>query len=115
MQQPHPPIVVGGNSEGSFRRAVEQGNGWYGYGLDVEDAKRAIALLRVAAVKYPRPAELGEMEISVNPRVPVDRATAQRFVELGVHRLILSAPQNADVPAVEGFVQAVGSSLVGQV
>src|SRR6266849_5583208 len=29
------PIVVGGRTPPAFRRAVTQGNGWYGFGLDV--------------------------------------------------------------------------------
>jgi probable F420-dependent oxidoreductase len=28
VQQPHPPIWVGGNSRGAIRRAVERGDGW---------------------------------------------------------------------------------------
>ena len=47
-QQPHPPIVVGGNSPGAYRRAVEQGNGWFGYGLDLDETGRSIADLREA-------------------------------------------------------------------
>src|SRR5262247_1650051 len=34
-QRPHPPIVVGGRTALAFRRAVQQGNGWYGFALDL--------------------------------------------------------------------------------
>jgi probable F420-dependent oxidoreductase len=33
-QRPHPPILIGGNSDGALRRIVEVGDGWLGYGLD---------------------------------------------------------------------------------
>jgi probable F420-dependent oxidoreductase len=115
VQQPHPPIVVGGNSPGAYRRAVEQGNGWYGYGLDLEETRRSVAGLREAAKGHPRPAALGELEITVAPHVPVDGATAQQFSELGVHRLILSPPQSVDSHAAERFIETVGSTLVGRV
>ena len=115
VQQPHPPIVVGGNSHGAFRRAIEQASGWFGYGLDLEETARAIADLHETAKRYSRSAALGELEISVAPRVPVDRATAQRFSELGVHRLIVAPPQNADAAAATRFIETVGSTLVGEV
>jgi probable F420-dependent oxidoreductase len=115
VQQPNPPIVIGGLSEEAYRRAVRQGNGWFGYGLDLEDTKRAIAALREAAVKYPRPAALGELEITVAPKVPIDQATAQKFSELGVHRLNLVPPQDANPKVVEGFIETTGSALIGQV
>ncbi len=45
VQKPHPPIHVGGMSAPALRRAVAQGNGWYGFFQDLaataEDARRA--------------------------------------------------------------------------
>ena len=115
VQQPHPPIVVGGNSPGAYRRTIEQANGWFGFALNLEETARAIAALRETAQRYARPAALGELEISVAPRVPIDRTTAQQFAELGVHRLILIPPPNTDTPALEHFIDTVGNTLIGQV
>jgi probable F420-dependent oxidoreductase len=115
VQHPNPPIVIGGLSEEAYRRAVRFGNGWFGYGLDLEDTKRALAGLREAAGKYPRPSELGELEITVAPKVPVTEATARQFSELGVHRLNLITPQEADATLVERFIETTGSILIGQV
>ncbi len=115
VQQPHPPIVVGGNSPGAYRRTIEQANGWFGFALNLEETARAIAALRETAQRYPRPAALGELEISVAPSVPIDRTTAQQFAELGVHRLILIPTQNMDTPALEHFIDTVGNTLIGQV
>ena len=36
VQKPHPPIIVGGMSPPAMRRAVAQGDGWYGFFQDVE-------------------------------------------------------------------------------
>jgi probable F420-dependent oxidoreductase len=115
VQQPNPTIVIGGLSKGAYRRTVEQGNGWFGTGLDLEGTRSSIAGLREAAREYSRPASLGEIEISVAPRVPVDKATAQQFSELGVHRLNLYLPQNEDASAAERFIETTGSTLIGQV
>ena len=34
VQKPTPPIVIGGHTKAAFRRAVQQGHGWYGFALD---------------------------------------------------------------------------------
>jgi len=115
VQQPTPPIVVGGRALTVLRRTVEQANGWYGFSLDLDETASVLAQLCEATGRYHRPASLGELEISVSPRVPVDKATAQRFAELGVHRLILIPPWGIDVPALEQWVTTLGETLVGQV
>jgi probable F420-dependent oxidoreductase len=115
VQQPGPPIVVGGSAPVVLRRAIEQANGWYGFGLDLEETAALLAQLRQAAQRYQRPAWLGGLEISVAPRVPLDRDTALRFAELGVHRLILIPPPGMDASALQQWVKTKGETLVGQV
>jgi hypothetical protein len=94
---------------------VEQANGWYGFALDLDETASMLAQLREAASRYHRPASLGELEISVAPHMPLDKATAQRFAELGVHRLTLIPPREMDAPALEQWVTTVGETLVGQI
>ena len=115
VQQPYPPIVVGGRAPGALRRTVEQANGWYGFALDLDETASLLTRLREASARYQRPGWLGELEISVAPRIPLDKATAQRFAELGVHRLILIPPRGADAPALEHWISTIGETLVGQV
>ena len=117
VQRPHPPIVIGGRTAAAFRRAVQQGNGWYGFALDAEGTARALAGLREAAQRYPRPEHLGELEISITPGrgAAVDLAGAERFAALGVHRLILMPSPKLDGAGLERFVEDVGTRLVGRV
>jgi probable F420-dependent oxidoreductase len=115
VQQPAPPIVVGGRAAAVLRRAVEQANGWYGFALDLDETTALLAQLRQAAQRYQRQASLGELEISVAPRAPLDKDTAARFADLGVHRLILIPPGGMDAPALEQWVKTIGETLVGQV
>ena len=42
VQTPTPPIVVGGRTAPAFRRAVTQGHGWYGFGLDVAETEKFV-------------------------------------------------------------------------
>lgn len=115
MQQPTPPIVMGGRASAVLRRTVEQAQGWYGYAMDIDETSSLLAELRKVAGRSHRPAELGELEMSVAPRIPIDRDTARRFADLGVHRLILIPPRGMDAPALEQWVTSVGETLVGQV
>lgn len=115
VQQPAPPIVVGGSAAAVLRRAVEQANGWYGFALDIADTAALLTKMREAAARYSRPAALGELEISVAPRVPLDKDTVSRFAELGVHRLILIPPRDKDAAALADWVKTIGETLVGQV
>jgi probable F420-dependent oxidoreductase len=112
LQQPHPPIVVGGNTPPAFRRAVEQAHGWYGFALDLEATEQAIGGLRRALERYRRPPELGELEINVTPRGALDEAAMERFGALGVHRLILLPRFDWDQPALERFVTSTGEWLL---
>ena len=115
LQQPHPPIVVGGRTTAAYRRAVTQGNGWYGFNMDVDATAQAVAGLREAAQRHPRPAALGELEISITPRgFELDVATAERHAAAGVHRLILRPPRGLDPPGLERWVDATAQRLIGR-
>jgi probable F420-dependent oxidoreductase len=93
------PIVVGGHTPPAFRRAVARGAGWYGFWLTPEDTADRLDGLRAAAAHVERPAELGELEITVTPRGRLTRESAGAFAELGVHRLVLVRPESPEAAA----------------
>ena len=107
--------MTGGRSPSAYRRAVELAVGWYGYALDLEGAARALNGLREASQRYPRPTELGELEISITPRGAMNREVAEQFATLGVHRLILLPSRHAGASELENFVTTVGQTLIGRV
>jgi probable F420-dependent oxidoreductase len=113
-QQPHPPIVIGGHTPAAYRRAVQQGNGWYGFALTPEATEQALEGLRRAAAEFPRPAELGELEVSVTPRGAVDEGMVETFAALGVDRLILQSRPRLDAAPLEEFVTSIGERFIRQ-
>jgi probable F420-dependent oxidoreductase len=115
VQRPHPPFVIGGHTPAAFRRAVEHGHGWYGFALDAEATARCLDGLREASRRHSRPAHLGPIEVSVTPRGRVDRALAERFAGLGVHRLIVVPPRGADAGGLEQFVETIATDVIGKV
>ena len=107
------PIVVGGRTPPAYRRAVTQGHGWYGFGLDVAETQKCAEALREALRRYRRPVELGTLEISVTPPgydVP-DEAALNAYAAAGVDRLILRPRPEMDAPALERFVAEAGRAL----
>ena len=110
VQQPHPPIVIGGHSAAAYRRAVGSGNGWYGFALDLDATAGCIAALRRAEAELSRPEALGRLEISVTPALPVDRDAAKRFEDLGVDRLIpMSLERSGD--GIVAQIEQIASAL----
>lgn len=114
-QKPHPPIVFGGNTPEAYSRAARLAQGWYGFALDVERAKAAIAGLRAACERECRRFE--DLEISVTPaperdRLLLDRATADRYAELGVARLIVYAPRARDEASLSRLVEEAQKTLI---
>ncbi|HEX4724353.1 MAG TPA: TIGR03619 family F420-dependent LLM class oxidoreductase [Pseudonocardiaceae bacterium] len=114
VQPGGPPIVVGGMSRSAHRRAVQHGNGWYGWQLDPEETEKAIAALRETAERHPRPAELGDLEITITPPGVLDLDTARRYAEAGVHRLCVH-PTDTEPDTMERLIHSVGDTLVGRI
>lgn len=115
--QSHPQrdiyIVVGGHSPPAHRRAVKSGRGWYGYSLDLDAAERCLEGLGVAAAMVERPAELGELEISVSPpRGLIDREMVAKYAALGVDRLILLPPLVPSIDEHLKFIDEVHQQLI---
>jgi probable F420-dependent oxidoreductase len=109
VQQPHPPIVMGGHSAAAFRRAVTGCDGWYGFGLDLDSTKTCIEGLAAAAARYERPDHLGALHISVTPRRVPDDASVAAYRALGVHRLVpMAAPRatvDETIAVIEGLAE----------
>ena len=78
-----------------MRRAARDADGWYGWGLDLEQTSRYIAILTATSARVKRRDGLRPLEITITPPGDVDKATATRYADLGVHRLNLMLPWHA--------------------
>lgn len=105
-------VLVGGYAPAALRRTVKHAHGWYGFSDDVAKTKEVLADLEKAAQQVDRPAELGELEISVTP--PQGELTAEQiaqYAELGVHRLILLPPSDDKDERVE-YVESISRQFI---
>lgn len=114
VQKPHPPVVIGGHTKEAFQRAVEHGNGWYGFALDVDATAKCLAGLKEAAQKVRRPAELGALEISITPGPALDLDLAKRYADLGISRLIPFRRAKTEQELLD-FISQSSSTLIGKV
>jgi probable F420-dependent oxidoreductase len=112
IQKPHPPIIFGGKSTYAFSRTARVGDGWFGYGLDLEATANCISGLRAACNEHGRDFE--QIEISVTPKTEVDVALGHRYAALGVARLII-APRARDLNTMLSAVDHARRALVGRV
>ena len=88
VQDPHPPIFFGGESDAALNRVATHGDGWYGYDLDPARAAAGIAKLEEKLTARGR--TLADVEIYVGTnRQPVTDETVQQYEEVGVAQLIV--------------------------
>ena len=89
IQRPHPPIVLGGETDHTLRRVIKHCDGWLPRARDPEIIVRGIARLNELAEEAGRDPE----SISVNVFAPrPDAELIDRFKGLGVARIVLWLP-----------------------
>jgi probable F420-dependent oxidoreductase len=114
VQQPHPSLVIGGNSAAAMRRAVRVASGWFGWGLTPGEAADAVTRLHeIQASDERRPAP-GEIEITITPSAEVDYDLACRYAEAGVDRLVLEPPTSVG-SAMDDLIAFAEETLIGRV
>ncbi|MFO1188033.1 MAG: TIGR03619 family F420-dependent LLM class oxidoreductase [Alphaproteobacteria bacterium] len=110
VSKPHPPILVGGESEAALRRAATLGDGWYGHVVTDPDSIRPtidrLARWRSEAGRAGEP-----FEVTVRVRADISTDAVKRLEALGVARVVLEAGRFDDVdarcvlPDVEAFAR----------
>jgi probable F420-dependent oxidoreductase len=86
VQKPHPPIWVGGNSPGAFRRVVTYGNGWHATYLQPEQLRESLDKLRAAADAAKRPFDTIELSMRVRNTGPLSTSRQEVVDLLGAYK-----------------------------
>ena len=101
VQQPHPPIVFGGESEAALKRTAALGDGWYGVGHTPDSARGQVGRLRERLAEAGRAAAPFEVTVS-HGGGELTADDVRRYAEVGVHRVV-SLPWRRGREAVEGL------------
>jgi probable F420-dependent oxidoreductase len=97
LQNPWPPILVGGESRAALRRAARLGDGWIGMAHDFESATAQISALRALLGENGRADAPFQMVLGGPVRSADD---VKRWEEIGVTRMIVS-PWRRSPEAIE--------------
>lgn len=109
VQRPHPPLLIGGESDAALRRAARVADGWIGMAHTLDSAKRPIARLHELRAQHGRTTEA--FEICLGGPV-TERDDVKRWEDAGVTRMIVS-PWRRSREAIDGmrrFADLVGLS-----
>ena len=131
IQQPHPPIWVGGNSRAALKRAARFGDAWHGIGLTPSEVARKGRTLGRLCADCDRTADevaltmratlrLGESQRTpAGERVPLSGSPAQilddvrRLHEAGLTYLVLSVAGQTTKATIEN-IHTVATEIMSQ-
>ncbi|MFN8018717.1 MAG: LLM class F420-dependent oxidoreductase [Acidimicrobiales bacterium] len=98
VQQPHPPIHIGGESDAALRRVARHGDGWFSFDRLPGDLAEPLARLDGALAAEGR--TRAEVVLTVCPYFnPVTPEMVAEYAEAGVDRLVVLALA-FDVPSM---------------
>jgi len=90
VQQPHPPIHIGGESDAALKRVAELGQGWFGFNRTPAQAAADIARLKLLMGQRGRSTD--DIEISICPYTqPMKPDALAHYRDAGVDQVILMA------------------------
>ena len=117
VQKPHPPIWVGGDSPGAFRRVVTLGDGWHATSKTPEQLREALDRLRAAADKAKRPFDSIELSLRVGitdallaqgPQAGVD--VLAEYKRIGLAHIVLEFRRD-DLPRMLEILDLVTGTI----
>jgi probable F420-dependent oxidoreductase len=81
VQKPHPPLWIGGNSPGAFRRVVTLGDGWHATSQSPEQLRHSLERLQQAADKAGRPFNTIALSLRLPLRADAVQGSRQAIID----------------------------------
>ncbi|HEC09178.1 MAG TPA: LLM class flavin-dependent oxidoreductase, partial [Acidimicrobiales bacterium] len=94
LQDPHPPLHMGGETDAALRRVADLGQGWYSFNAGPDHLEERLAVLRPMLEQRGR--SLDEIEVSVTPNLvegtgqEMNTEVLRRFAEVGADQVVLT-------------------------
>jgi probable F420-dependent oxidoreductase len=90
VQQPHPPIHFGGESDAALKRVADLGQGWFGFSIGPDETAERLA--RLDALLAQRGRARRDIEVSISPYLTrTDFDLVRRYRDAGVDQVIVMA------------------------
>jgi len=90
-QRPHPPVLLGGETDKTLQRVVDFCDGWFPRGSADFDPAVAVSRLKTACAEAGR--DFAGMQITVF-RAPADADALKRYADAGITRVLFDAPDS---------------------
>ena len=103
VQTPHPPVILGGETQYTLRRVIDYCDGWFPRASPRFDPVEGMSRLRQAAAEAER--DMAGLSMSVF-RAPAEKADLERYAEAGVARAVFrlpSATRDTVLPLLDEF------------
>ncbi|MDA0661634.1 MAG: LLM class F420-dependent oxidoreductase [Proteobacteria bacterium] len=88
-QKPHPPVIIGGETDYTINRVIEFGDGWLPRASPNFDPTEGMKRLRLAADKAGR--DMSSLSVTVF-RAPPDAQVLESYAQAGIARSLLMLP-----------------------
>src|SRR3954447_13846423 len=110
VQQPHPPLWIGGRSAAAVRRAARAGDAWHPSHLTVEELRRQIPELRAECERAGRSAD--EVAVTTRRKLVLDGSPtdADRVLQGGAGAIAATVAELEQVGVAHLIVELPGSS-----
>jgi probable F420-dependent oxidoreductase len=90
VQQPHPPVHFGGESDAALKRAADLGQGWFPFSIGPDELGARLRVLGRLLAARGRP--LGDLSITICPYLrPADLDLVKRYRDAGANQVVLMA------------------------
>jgi probable F420-dependent oxidoreductase len=105
-----PPIVMGGWTPAACRRAAAHADGWYGWGLSLEEVRRVITSIRVEGERIER--DLSGFTVAHTPTQRLSTSLIEDYADAGVDELVVSI-EAPDIAGIERRLELNAPSNYG--
>jgi len=112
VQQPHPPIIFGGESDAALHRVADLGQGWFGWNIAPEQAaERVAALDRLLAARGRR---RDELSLTASPYTLPSRDldAMKRYRDAGIGQVVLLLPISETPDQVRAAIEWLGDNII---
>ena len=110
VQNPHPPIIFGGESKPALKRVGEVGDGWFGVNVTPESVTEHIARIKNYAQAAGRDPDKFHFSVSPGIGTPVELDMVKRFRDVGVHQIIIGGVAS-DPKAIKGDIEKLAEKI----
>jgi probable F420-dependent oxidoreductase len=109
LQDPHPPLVIGGNRPPALRRAARLGDGWHPMNVSPDGLARRLEAVRSEAAAARREHVLETVQV----RLDMQRVTAESvaaYAEAGASDLVMSL-NTANIDEIEKALESFAAAM----